>query len=86
MIEFYAHLVFELKIKREVRCMDNILRANVDKNACIGCGICVDICPGVFALDPQGMADPMMSIINPALNNKTQIAADACPTGAIRLF
>ena len=50
--------------------MENILRANVDINACIGCGICVDICPGVFALNPQGLADAMTTAISPAISNK----------------
>ena len=33
------------------------MKAYVDKDACIGCGLCVDICPEVFSLDDDGLAE-----------------------------
>lgn len=62
------------------------LRANVNKNACIGCGICVDICPGLFELDPQGLSEATTILINPSLTSKANLAAEACPTAAISIF
>lgn len=64
----------------------NDLRATVNKNACIGCGICVDICPTVFEFDPQGLSEATTALINPALDYSAKAAAEACPTHAISVF
>ena len=64
----------------------NTLRASVNKNACIGCGICIDICPGVFEFDPQGLSEATTVFINPGLDHDTRAAADACPTNAISVY
>jgi len=62
------------------------LKASVNKNSCIGCGICVDICPSLFELDPQGLSEATTTLINPSLTSKAQLAAEACPTSAISVF
>lgn len=62
------------------------LRANVDQNACIGCGICIDICPAVFEMDPHGLSESVVAVIDPGLNQTVRTAANACPTQAIRVF
>ena len=62
--------------------MDN-LKASVDKNTCIGCGICIDICPNIFEFDPQGLSEATVALIEPSLGNCVKNAADACPTHAI---
>ncbi len=62
------------------------LHASVDKNACIGCGICIDMCPAVFEFDPHGLSEATISSIDPSLNNSVREAAKACPTNAISLY
>ncbi len=62
------------------------LRVNVDQNECIGCGICAEMCPGVFALDPQGISDANTSLVSPALTSAVRQAAQECPTAAIKLY
>ena len=32
------------------------MKANVDKNTCIGCGACTSICPEVFSIEDDGLA------------------------------
>jgi len=32
------------------------MKTIIDKNICICCGLCVEICPVVFALDDDGKA------------------------------
>jgi ferredoxin len=63
----------------------NNLKASVNKNACIGCGICIDICPSIFEFDPQGLSEAA-TFITPALDHNARIAADACPTQAINIY
>ena len=62
------------------------LHASVNKNACIGCGICVDLCPSLFEIDPQGLSEATTTLINPSLTPKANIAAEACPTAAISVY
>ncbi|MCF7907617.1 MAG: ferredoxin [Candidatus Omnitrophica bacterium] len=31
-------------------------KVKVDENACVGCGLCVNMCEAVFELDGNGMA------------------------------
>jgi len=32
------------------------MKAKVDREMCIGCGLCEEMCPEVFALDDEGKA------------------------------
>jgi ferredoxin len=56
---------------------------DVDRDLCIGSGTCVRLAPGVFALDDEEVSvvvDPGAADIG-----KLQLAAEACPTEAIRI-
>ena len=35
------------------------MKANVDKDTCIGCGLCPSICEAVFEMDDDGKAVPV---------------------------
>ena len=62
------------------------IHASVNKNTCIGCGLCLDMCPGVFEFDPHGLSEATVSLIDPSLNQKVREAAKTCPTNAISLY
>jgi len=64
----------------------NSLRASVNKNLCIGCGICTEICPAVFELDPMGLSEATIATVNPSLGNTLRQAAESCPTDAIAVL
>ncbi len=54
------------------------IRINLDE--CIGCGVCVHLCPEVFKLDEdegKGM------VISQEVNDCAREAADSCPVSAI---
>ncbi|HTY91535.1 MAG TPA: ferredoxin [Methanocella sp.] len=56
----------------------------VDKELCISCGNCVDLCPDVFVWDDEGKAE----VSNPggcSTQCNCQEAAESCPTDAISL-
>ena len=64
--------------------VDEIARIEVDRNLCIGSGICVDTAPGVFQLD-----DSMVAVVldmKAASPDTLWEAARGCPTDAIQLF
>ena len=51
----------------------------VDKNKCIGCGLCAGMCPETFQMDLDGKS----SVIKDEATDCSKNAADSCPVGAI---
>lgn len=58
------------------------MKFRVNEN-CIGCGLCVSICPQVFTLGDIGMAQAESGDINPAYESGALLAQDDCPVDAI---
>lgn len=52
----------------------------VDKDLCIGCGLCASIAPDVFVMEDDGKAGVLVAETS---DSATQEAADSCPVGAI---
>lgn len=54
--------------------------AKVDQSACIGCGICAQLCPKVFEMQDNGKS----KAVNPSADNDcSENAIDSCPVHAI---
>jgi len=60
------------------------MKAVVDKDGCISCGLCVSTCPEVFAFDEDGLAEA-----NGKLEDSNFAAAEsarsACPVSVISI-
>jgi ferredoxin len=63
---------------------EEIARIVVDRNLCIGSGVCVSTLPKVFELDDENIS----TVVDPEGATKDEIfeAAEGCPTGAISLY
>ena len=59
------------------------MKANVDKDTCIGCGLCPSICPEVFELTDEGYAHAIDSEIPEDVQESAKEARDGCPVDAI---
>lgn len=59
------------------------MKAYVDKDACIGCELCVEICPEIFEMEDDGLAVAKDSEIPEDLLEDAQEAEESCPTDAI---
>lgn len=57
----------------------------VDRDLCIGCGLCEDICPEVFQLGEDGIAYVISEMPSPELYDCTRDACDSCPVEAIAI-
>jgi len=59
------------------------MKGFVDKETCIGCGLCEGICPKVFKMDSDGTASASEDEILETLIESAKEAADGCPVAAI---
>lgn len=55
---------------------------SVNQDYCIGCGVCVDICPSVFYLEDKKAYVKNKNILEP-MAKKVKKAAEECPADAI---
>ncbi len=58
------------------------MRYAVNEN-CIGCGLCVATCPGVFAMTDANVAEAIDGDVPEADVAAAQMALEGCPVAAI---
>lgn len=61
------------------------MKAFVDAEACIGCGLCSDTCPEVFELGDDNIARAKVPVVPKQAEASCREAAAACPTEAIKI-
>ncbi len=61
------------------------MKARVDRDTCIGCGLCPSICPEVFELTDEGYARAIESEVPDTCHDDTMEAAESCPVDAIEV-
>lgn len=61
------------------------MKACVDKDLCIGCGLCESISPAVFKMDDEGKAEAIKEELSPELQNEAEDARLQCPVDAITI-
>lgn len=59
------------------------MKAKVDKDTCIGCGLCPATCPEVFSLEDDGLAVAIEGEIPEDVTEEAEAARDGCPVSAI---
>ncbi len=60
-------------------------KVSVDKDLCIGCGLCADLCSNVFQLEDDGKAGVKSQEAAQAELACAKDAASTCPTEAIKV-
>jgi ferredoxin len=61
------------------------VEAEVDKDVCIGCGMCPSVCPDVFTMEDDGKAGTLVSEIPNTSEDSAREARDGCPVDAISI-
>lgn len=61
------------------------MKAHVDQDVCIGCGLCAETCPAVFVMNDDGLAEVKVDPVPAAAADDCRKAAEDCPVEAITI-
>ena len=59
------------------------MKAEIDREGCISCGLCAATCPEVFRMADDGLAE-VYSEITPEAEDTAEEAAENCPVSVIK--
>lgn len=59
------------------------MKAIVDQDTCVGCGLCCGMCDAVFRMNDDGKAEAYQAATEENQSD-VQNAIDSCPVSAIR--
>ncbi|HBC95252.1 MAG TPA: ferredoxin [Clostridium sp.] len=59
------------------------MKAVVDKDVCVGCGLCPSTCPEVFKMDDDGKAVAITGEVPEEVQDSAKEAEENCPVSAI---
>lgn len=59
------------------------MKARVDEETCIGCGVCAGICPDVFEMGKDELAKVKVDPVPADAEDDCREAAESCPVEAI---
>jgi len=60
------------------------MKVIIDRSECIGCGLCTEICPEIFRMDNDDLAE-IYAEVDDSLKDSAVEAQDSCPVSAISL-
>lgn len=59
------------------------MKANIDRDGCISCGLCAATCPNVFRMADDGFAEVYVEDIPKGSEDDAQEAQNNCPVSVI---
>lgn len=60
------------------------MKAEIDRSGCISCGLCTEICPEVFRMADDGIAEVYAEVDDSLVDSATE-SRDSCPVSVISL-
>lgn len=61
------------------------MKANVEQDGCISCGVCVNMCPEVFSFNENDISVAIEGEIPDDAVETAKEAADSCPVSVISI-
>lgn len=59
------------------------MKAKLDRDGCISCGLCALTCPEVFRMADDGVAEAYVEDVPPEAGETAEEARDNCPVSVI---
>lgn len=59
------------------------MKVTVDKDTCIGCGLCPSLCEEVFEICDEGYSVVLVDEVMPEFEDAVKDAESSCPVSAI---
>ncbi|WP_312643423.1 ferredoxin [Hydrogenoanaerobacterium sp.] len=59
------------------------MKAMIDRDGCIGCGLCADTCPEVFQMADDGLAEVIVPEVPEDVEDSAVEAQEGCPVSVI---
>jgi ferredoxin len=59
------------------------MKAKIDRDGCISCGLCPEVCPEVFQMADDGKAEVIVEQVPAGHEGHAEEAADGCPVSVI---
>jgi ferredoxin len=60
------------------------MKASIERDGCIACGVCVEVCPQVFYFADDGLADVKAEVTKDTQEMAIE-ARDSCPVSVINI-
>lgn len=61
------------------------MKAKIDRDGCIACGLCPSICPEVFQMADDGLAEVIVDVVPSNVEKEAEEARFSCPVSVISL-
>ena len=58
------------------------MKAHVDHDTCIGCGVCPSVCPEVFEMRDDGLSHVIVDTVPAGAEDAAKDAEESCPVDA----
>ena len=59
------------------------MKATIDREGCISCGLCAETCPEVFRMADDGLAEVYTDPVSESAEDTATEAQDSCPVSVI---
>ena len=59
------------------------MKATLDQSGCISCGLCPEVCPEVFRMGDDGVAEVYQETVPEGAEEKAIEAQEGCPVSVI---
>ncbi|MGI5899123.1 MAG: ferredoxin [Christensenellales bacterium] len=59
------------------------MKATLDRSGCISCGLCEEVCPEVFRMAEDGIAEVYREEVPPEAEDTALEAQEVCPVSVI---
>jgi len=60
------------------------MKATIDREGCIGCGLCASVCPEVFRMAEDGLAEVYTDPVPEDAQDSAKEAEEGCPVSVIK--